>query len=157
LTRRGEHGNCLRHARPGAPRTAPADNQSEDLVAKAELGTKRACPSCGARFYDLNKSPAECPECDTVFNPEEFVRGRRSKSAALADTEKTPTKAKKPAKAAAEDKDDKDLDEDLPDVDIEEIDDDEDSDDDGVIEDTSDLDDDDDVSDVIKPDDEDKD
>jgi len=36
-------------------------------VAKAELGTKRLCASCGAKFYDLNKDPITCPKCSTVF------------------------------------------------------------------------------------------
>jgi uncharacterized protein (TIGR02300 family) len=35
-------------------------------VAKAELGTKRLCASCGAKFYDLNKDPIHCPKCGTV-------------------------------------------------------------------------------------------
>jgi uncharacterized protein (TIGR02300 family) len=36
-------------------------------VAKAELGTKRLCASCGAKFYDLNKDPIHCPKCETVY------------------------------------------------------------------------------------------
>ena len=36
-------------------------------MAKAELGTKRLCASCGAKFYDLNKDPITCPKCNTVF------------------------------------------------------------------------------------------
>ena len=36
-------------------------------MAKLELGTKRLCAHCGARFYDLNHAPAECPKCGTVF------------------------------------------------------------------------------------------
>jgi len=36
-------------------------------VAKAELGTKRLCASCGAKFYDLNKDPITCPKCNAVF------------------------------------------------------------------------------------------
>src|SRR5579871_5198597 len=36
-------------------------------VAKPELGTKRACGNCGAKFYDLNKDPIICPKCATVF------------------------------------------------------------------------------------------
>jgi uncharacterized protein (TIGR02300 family) len=35
-------------------------------VAKPELGTKRLCGSCGAKFYDLNKDPIVCPKCNTV-------------------------------------------------------------------------------------------
>jgi uncharacterized protein (TIGR02300 family) len=36
-------------------------------VAKPELGTKRLCASCGAKFYDLNKDPIICPKCGTVY------------------------------------------------------------------------------------------
>ena len=32
-------------------------------MAKPELGTKRLCLSCGAKFYDLNRDPATCPKC----------------------------------------------------------------------------------------------
>jgi uncharacterized protein (TIGR02300 family) len=36
-------------------------------VAKPELGTKRLCGNCSAKFYDLNKSPIVCPKCNTVM------------------------------------------------------------------------------------------
>jgi uncharacterized protein (TIGR02300 family) len=36
-------------------------------VAKAELGTKRLCANCSAKFYDLNKDPIVCPKCHTVL------------------------------------------------------------------------------------------
>jgi uncharacterized protein (TIGR02300 family) len=36
-------------------------------VAKPELGTKRLCGNCGAKFYDLNKDPIVCPKCATVM------------------------------------------------------------------------------------------
>jgi uncharacterized protein (TIGR02300 family) len=36
-------------------------------VVKAELGTKRTCPSCAARFYDLLKNPIVCPKCGVSF------------------------------------------------------------------------------------------
>jgi uncharacterized protein (TIGR02300 family) len=36
-------------------------------VVKAELGTKRTCPSCAARFYDLLKHPIVCPKCGVSF------------------------------------------------------------------------------------------
>ncbi|WP_134496960.1 TIGR02300 family protein [Microvirga pakistanensis] len=36
-------------------------------MAKPELGLKRQCMSCGAKFYDLNRDPAVCPKCGTVF------------------------------------------------------------------------------------------
>jgi uncharacterized protein (TIGR02300 family) len=38
-------------------------------VAKPDLGTKRLCAGCGAKFYDLNKTPIVCPKCETVFVP----------------------------------------------------------------------------------------
>ena len=36
-------------------------------MAKPELGTKRLCASCSAKFYDLNKTPITCPKCGTLF------------------------------------------------------------------------------------------
>ncbi len=36
-------------------------------MAKPELGTKRLCASCGAKFYDLSKTPITCPKCHTVM------------------------------------------------------------------------------------------
>jgi uncharacterized protein (TIGR02300 family) len=36
-------------------------------VAKPELGTKRLCGNCGAKFYDLSKDPIVCPKCATVM------------------------------------------------------------------------------------------
>jgi len=38
-------------------------------MAKPELGTKRLCANCGAKFYDLSKDPIVCPKCETVFVP----------------------------------------------------------------------------------------
>jgi len=35
-------------------------------VAKPELGNKHQCQNCGARFFDLNKSPIRCSKCGTV-------------------------------------------------------------------------------------------
>ena len=36
-------------------------------MSKPARGTKRVCPSCGARFYDLNRSPITCPFCQAVY------------------------------------------------------------------------------------------
>ncbi len=40
------------------------------MATKAERGTKRTCQNtgCGARFYDLNHSPINCPVCGTGYN-----------------------------------------------------------------------------------------
>ncbi len=36
---------------------------------KAARGTKRTCQNsdCGARFYDLNRDPIVCPECESKY------------------------------------------------------------------------------------------
>lgn len=34
---------------------------------KPELGTKRQCQNCGAKFFDLAKDPIVCPKCGTVY------------------------------------------------------------------------------------------
>ena len=36
-------------------------------MAKPELGTKRLCGNCAAKFYDLSKDPIVCPKCQTVL------------------------------------------------------------------------------------------
>jgi uncharacterized protein (TIGR02300 family) len=36
-------------------------------VAKPELGTKRLCSNCAAKFYDLSKTPIVCPKCHTTM------------------------------------------------------------------------------------------
>lgn len=46
-------------------------------MAKPELGIKRICVACAARFYDLAKSPAICPKCHTE-QPIEQPRPRRA-------------------------------------------------------------------------------
>jgi uncharacterized protein (TIGR02300 family) len=50
-------------------------------LVKADLGTKRVCPSCSARFYDLQKRPIECPKCAFAFEPESLYKQRRSRPA----------------------------------------------------------------------------
>ena len=43
-------------------------------MAKPELGAKRQCQNCGAKFFDLNKDPIVCPKCGTVFQGAQRVR-----------------------------------------------------------------------------------
>lgn len=50
-------------------------------MAKPELGTKRVCPSCGAKYYDLLRNPITCPNCGTVF---EITRERAAPARAAA-------------------------------------------------------------------------
>ena len=57
-------------------------------MAKSELGTKRLCASCGAKFYDLSKDPIVCPKCETVFHP--VVLSTRSRPSEAARTPVAP-------------------------------------------------------------------
>ncbi|PWB82130.1 MAG: TIGR02300 family protein [Methylocystaceae bacterium] len=43
-------------------------------MAKADLGAKRRCLSCGAAFFDLNREPIACPKCAAVFQVVELPR-----------------------------------------------------------------------------------
>ena len=36
-------------------------------MTKPELGSKRQCQKCGAKFLDLTKDPIICPKCGTLF------------------------------------------------------------------------------------------
>ncbi len=60
--------------------TRPPNNpffMGTSVLVKADLGTKRACPSCSARFYDLEKRPIECPKCGFSYEPEALFKQRR--------------------------------------------------------------------------------
>ena len=57
-------------------------------MAKPEWGTKRICPSCGARYYDLQKDPPVCPSCGTTFDPEALLKSRRARPAPVEEVVK---------------------------------------------------------------------
>jgi uncharacterized protein (TIGR02300 family) len=95
----------------------------ESRLAKTDLGAKQSCPSCGAKFYDLNRRPAVCPKCTTSFDPaEEGVRARRGRSRVAAhdasydDDEDTP---KKKVRAAGDDDEEEDEAEEAVEIDAE--------------------------------------
>lgn len=65
-------------------------------MANPELGTKRTCVACGARFYDLQRTPATCPKCGTEQPPDQPrlrrppgppVEDKRPKKVPVADVE----------------------------------------------------------------------
>ena len=56
-------------------------------MANPEWGTKRICQSCGTKFYDLQREPISCPKCQTEFDPEAFLKTRRSRPVVVADKE----------------------------------------------------------------------
>lgn len=47
-------------------------------MAKPEWGTKRSCPKCGTRFYDLgNEDPVTCIECGETWTPEPVLKSKQ--------------------------------------------------------------------------------
>jgi uncharacterized protein (TIGR02300 family) len=109
-------------------------------VVKAELGQKRVCTSCAAKFYDLNKDPIICPKCGTVFDATAAAKPRRTR--AVADEKPAKKKAPKLAEVA---------DADVPSTEADEAVVDDDEEEEGVIEDASELgEDEDDMAEVIE-------
>ena len=91
-------------------------------MAKPELGLKRVCVACNARFYDMTKAPPVCPKCGTE-QPLDQPRIRRAGGNVAEDK-----RAKKPAAAPG-----------IEDVEVEGV---EESEDEGVLDDADDLEDD---------------
>ncbi len=68
------------------------------------LGTKRLCPACHAKFYDLNKSPATCPKCGEEFVPKPILPSKQDQmEAAQAESEKMTAELEAPEVADAAD------------------------------------------------------
>lgn len=92
-------------------------------MSKEEWGTKRLCPHCATRFFDLRKDPMTCPACGAQFSADSLIEGR-GKTAA---SEKTQSRAKA---APVDDTDEEDVDNDSNDLDDDLL---EDDDDDGDV------------------------
>lgn len=51
------------------------------MLAKVEWGTRRTCQGCATPFYDLQKNPIICPNCQSPYEllpPSKGRRGRHS-------------------------------------------------------------------------------
>lgn len=47
-------------------------------MVKPEWGTKRTCPKCGTRFYDLGKEdPVTCISCGIQWEPEPVLKSKQ--------------------------------------------------------------------------------
>ena len=47
-------------------------------MVKPEWGTKRTCPKCATRFYDLGKDdPVTCINCGTAWEPEPILKSKQ--------------------------------------------------------------------------------
>jgi uncharacterized protein (TIGR02300 family) len=63
-------------------------------MVKPEWGTKRTCPKCGTRFYDLGEEdPVTCinGECGAIWEPEPVLK---SKQPVMFDDSKKDSKSK---------------------------------------------------------------
>ena len=48
-------------------------------MVNAEWGTKRACPKCNTRFYDLgNAEPVTCIACGNAWVPEPVLKSKQT-------------------------------------------------------------------------------
>ena len=72
-------------------------------MAKPELGSKRQCQNCGAKFFDLNRDPILCPKCGATFQPP--VVTRAAARAAAANDEESDLPEAGPEMVALEDAD----------------------------------------------------
>ena len=115
---------------------------------KADLGQKRVCGNCAAKFYDLSRNPILCPKCGTEFDLSAVVKPRRARAVAEDKPAKAVKKVPKLAEVAAAE---------LPEADVEAVVVDDDEEEEGVIEDASELgEDEDDMAEVIENVDEDR-
>ena len=56
----------------------PSDRLGVTTVVKAEWGTKRACPKCNTRFYDLTiAEPVTCIACGHAWVPEPILKSKQ--------------------------------------------------------------------------------
>jgi len=56
-------------------------------MVKPEWGTKRTCPKCSTRFYDLgNEDPVHCIECGSEWIPEPVLKSKQPMPFEAADT-----------------------------------------------------------------------
>ena len=73
-------------------------------MSKEIRGTKRLCEACGAKFYDLGRSPIVCPMCDTELVLEEPKAKPEAKAEAVAPAPAPAEEVKAEDKAKAKTK-----------------------------------------------------
>jgi len=129
----------------------------DQTVAKPEWGTKRICPNCGTRYYDMRKDPPTCPSCGTVFDPEALLRSRRSRPIPVDDTKKVAAKAPDDdaigidteEEERTEEMEDTEVDAEVPDIESEEAEEVSEEDEDVLLEDADELGSDEDMGEVV--------
>jgi uncharacterized protein (TIGR02300 family) len=67
-----------RRRTPGKPRHKRHLTGVNILMVKPEWGTKRTCPKCSTRFYDLGtEDPVHCINCGTEWIPEPVLKSKQ--------------------------------------------------------------------------------
>ena len=66
----------VRRAPTGRPTNFVHIFIEEHSLAHPDLGTKRICQACQARYYDFNREPRVCPKCHVPFDPEAGLKSR---------------------------------------------------------------------------------
>jgi uncharacterized protein (TIGR02300 family) len=93
---------CLRYGKAPAEwlHAAWRDSKSQNdltgvfTMVKAEWGSKRTCPKCATRFYDLGKEdPVTCIDCGTEWVPEPVLKSKQPLPFENAETTKEKEKA----------------------------------------------------------------
>src|ERR1700754_2933191 len=78
--------------RPPLSGATPANQQFQRGILsmiKPEWGTKRTCPKCGTRFYDLTKDePITCISCSYSWEPEPILKSKQPLPFEAVKTEK---------------------------------------------------------------------
>lgn len=95
-------GLCPRH-------NFPSDERYRQMV-KPEWGTKRTCPKCGTRFYDLGEEdPVACinSECGAIWEPEPVLKSKQP--VIFDDSKKTASVKKDDADLSGDDEEEEDL------------------------------------------------
>ena len=62
----------------GLPADLPYFLELNEPMVKPEWGTKRTCPKCATRFYDLTKDdPVTCISCGNIWVPESILKSKQ--------------------------------------------------------------------------------
>src|SRR3954454_9270118 len=92
LTGAYPYGKARRRT-PGLRRRSTISTGVETHMVKPEWGTKRTCPKCSTRFYDLGtEDPVHCISCGTDWVPDPVLKSKQPMA-----FEAAPVAAKEPA------------------------------------------------------------
>jgi len=98
-------------------RPGTVGRHEDTYMVKPEWGSKRTCPKCGERFYDLgNEDPVTCIECGNEWTPEPVLKSKQP--IPFEEAKKDDAKEADSDLSGDDDLDDIDDDDDSPDNDV---------------------------------------